>query len=171
MKLFDFIRSYNAAFVLFFITLTTTLLLALSTESIPSRGLEFTSKITEEKLSAAPANSASSKYSAQHLPRANPNLDYKEIDADLFPHLIETAKSHPRGRKMCDLTKDPTSNDLQTLLNTWIEGSYSPVHKHFEYAEVLLFFLLSIPPPPIMCILFLRLDFCRVGRSAGFLYL
>lgn len=36
---------------------------------------------------------------------------------------------------MNDLTKDPSSNTLQTLLNTWIEGSYSPVHKHFDYAE------------------------------------
>jgi cupin fold WbuC family metalloprotein len=36
---------------------------------------------------------------------------------------------------MNDLTRIPEENTLQTLLNTWTDGSYSPVHKHFEYAE------------------------------------
>ena len=36
---------------------------------------------------------------------------------------------------MVDFTRDPEHNDLQTIMNTWTEGSYSPVHKHTEYAE------------------------------------
>ena len=37
---------------------------------------------------------------------------------------------------MNDLTQNAPENTLQTLLNTWTDGSYSPVHKHLEYAEV-----------------------------------
>lgn len=40
-----------------------------------------------------------------------------------------------RGRKMVDYTREPETNDLQTIMNTWSEGSYSPVHKHTGYAE------------------------------------
>ena len=36
---------------------------------------------------------------------------------------------------MVDYTREPEANDLQTILNTWTEGSYSPVHKHTDYAE------------------------------------
>ena len=62
----------------------------------------------------------------------------KTVNGNLFPKLIETARGHPRKRKMIDITEDPTNNSLQTLLNTWTDGSYSPVHKHYEYAEVIL---------------------------------
>ena len=34
-----------------------------------------------------------------------------------------------------DLTRNPRTNSLQTLLNTWVEGSVSPVHRHASYAE------------------------------------
>ena len=75
------------------------------------------------------------KFAAGQLAGAEPNKGYKEITGTHFPGLIAAATAHKRGRKMNDLTKDPPTNSLQTLLNTWTDGSYSPVHKHLEYAE------------------------------------
>lgn len=50
--------------------------------------------------------------------------------------MVEKAFDHPRKRKMFDLTKDPLNNDLQVLVNSYSEGSYSPVHMHKDYDEV-----------------------------------
>lgn len=59
----------------------------------------------------------------------------KTIGGNCFQNLIETATLSQRKRKMVDLTKDAEQNSMQTLLNTWIEGSYSPVHSHMDYSE------------------------------------
>lgn len=72
---------------------------------------------------------------AGQLEGAESYRGYKEITGNHFQSLKAAATAHKRGRKMNDLTKDPESNSLQTLLNTWTDGSYSPVHKHFDYAE------------------------------------
>ena len=85
--------------------------------------------------SAATTALVTAKYAAGQLEGAESYRGYKEISGNHFPQLIAAATSHKRGRKMNDLTKDPETNSLQTLLNTWTDGSYSPVHKHFEYAE------------------------------------
>ena len=69
------------------------------------------------------------KFAAGTLEGAEASRGYKEIKGTHFPNLISSALAHKRGRKMNDLTKDPTTNSLQTLLNTWTDGSYSPVHK------------------------------------------
>jgi len=84
-----------------------------------------------------PASTAlvTAKYAAGQLEGTESYRGYKEISGNHFNKLIAAAASHKRGRKMNDLTKDPETNSLQTLLNTWTDGSYSPVHKHFEYAE------------------------------------
>ena len=89
-------------------------------------------------LQAAPSLTTAivtTKYQAGQLPGAESSNGYKEITGSHFPGLIAAATAHKRGRKMNDLTKDPPTNSLQTLLNTWTDGSYSPVHKHLEYAE------------------------------------
>ena len=70
-----------------------------------------------------------SKFAAGKLEGAESDRGYKEIKDTHFPNLISSALAHKRGRKMNDLTKDPSTNSLQTLLNTWTDGSYSPVHK------------------------------------------
>ena len=36
---------------------------------------------------------------------------------------------------MTDFTIDPKTAPLQTILNTWIEGSYSPIHLHEHWSE------------------------------------
>ncbi|CAK0838632.1 unnamed protein product [Prorocentrum cordatum] len=59
----------------------------------------------------------------------------KQIFASQFDDLVSTAKKHKRGRRMADFTRDAENNPLQTLLNTWTEGSYSPVHRHDLWAE------------------------------------
>lgn len=69
------------------------------------------------------------KFAAGTLEGAEASRGYKEIKGTHFPNLISAALAHKRGRKMNDLTKDPPTNSLQTLLNTWTDGSYSPVHK------------------------------------------
>jgi hypothetical protein len=58
----------------------------------------------------------------------------KVVDSQFFPKLVDIAKNHPRKRKMNDLTRNPANNTLQSLMNTWTEGSYSPIHMHLEYA-------------------------------------
>jgi hypothetical protein len=78
----------------------------------------------------------SNKYQAGVLSGVDRSLDVKVVSAGAFTDMIATATAHPRKRKMTDLTKDPTSNSMQTLINTWIDGSYSPVHKHEDYSEV-----------------------------------
>ena len=73
------------------------------------------------------------KFAAGTLEGAEASRGYKEIKGTHFQSLISAALGHKRGRKMNDLTKDPPTNSLQTLLNTWTDGSYSPVHKvHFS---------------------------------------
>lgn len=76
------------------------------------------------------------KYSAStSIPSLNPDLPSKVISSKIFDELISTATNHPRKRKMVDLTRDPPTNTMQTLMNTWINGSFSPVHKHTQYSE------------------------------------
>ena len=88
---------------------------------------------------AAPSNVAlkpSTKYSATSIQGVEGSRGVKVISSNLFPGFINTAKNHNRKRKMNDLTKDPESNSMQTLVNTWTNGSFSPVHKHNDYSEV-----------------------------------
>ncbi|KAK3284012.1 hypothetical protein CYMTET_8312 [Cymbomonas tetramitiformis] len=74
-------------------------------------------------------------FTADQLVGLEPSIGVKEITVQHFDSMIKTAKATDRKRKMVDLTQDPARNDLQTMMNTWIEGSYSPVHLHREYAE------------------------------------
>ena len=60
----------------------------------------------------------------------------KVVDSQFFSRLVDIAMNHPRKRKMNDLTRNPANNTLQSLMNTWTEGSYSPVHMHLEYAGI-----------------------------------
>ena len=66
------------------------------------------------------------------------NSPVKVVNLASFPGLLEKAKTHPRKRKMTDLTMNPEKNTLQVLVNTWIEGSYSPVHMHPQYSEAFI---------------------------------
>ena len=59
----------------------------------------------------------------------------KVVSRSSFSGLLDKAKAHPRKRKMTDLTMNPEKNSLQILVNTWTEGSYSPVHMHPAYSE------------------------------------
>jgi cupin fold WbuC family metalloprotein len=83
----------------------------------------------------------SKKYLAGSLTGLEGNRDVKVISSSVFDDMISEATNHPRKRKMIDFTKDPSTNTMQTLMNTWIEGSYSPVHKHQRYSEI--FFVLQ----------------------------
>lgn len=88
---------------------------------------------------AAPSNVAlkpSTKYSATSIQGVEGNRGVKVVSSNLFPEFIKAAYTHSRKRKMNDLTKDPEVNSMQTLVNTWTNGSYSPVHKHNDYSEV-----------------------------------
>ena len=78
----------------------------------------------------------SSKYSAGILSGVSNSDNVKVVSTALYDGLISAAYAHPRKRKMVDLTKDPSTNSMQTLINTWTNGSYSPVHRHNQYSEV-----------------------------------
>jgi hypothetical protein len=78
----------------------------------------------------------STKYSAGVVPSLETNKDVKVVSANLFDTMVGIAKTHSRKRKMLDLTKHAENNSMQTLINTWTEGSYSPVHRHDGYSEV-----------------------------------
>jgi hypothetical protein len=71
-----------------------------------------------------------SSISSNILPEINNNFGVKVISKTIFSKLIEDASHSKRKRKMTDLTLNPTDNSMQTLVNTWTNGSYSPVHKH-----------------------------------------
>lgn len=79
----------------------------------------------------------SSQYTASQLKSINSSNNTKVISSSLYDELLQSAQSHPRKRKMVDLTKSPHTNSMQTLINTWIEGSYSPIHRHETHSEVL----------------------------------
>lgn len=81
----------------------------------------------------------STKYAAVDVKGLHRNNDVKVVAAEKFSDLIVAAKNHPRKRKMNDLTKNAESNSMQTLINTWTDGSYSPVHKHVDYSEVMCY--------------------------------
>jgi len=78
----------------------------------------------------------SSQYTASQLKSINSSNNTKVISSSLYDELLQSAYSHPRKRKMVDLTKSPHTNSMQTLINTWIEGSYSPIHRHETHSEV-----------------------------------
>ena len=63
------------------------------------------------------------------------NAAVKVVDASRFGSLVAAAQAHARKRKMSDLTQSPETNSLQVLLNTWTEGSLSPVHSHPKWSE------------------------------------
>lgn len=78
----------------------------------------------------------SSQYTASQLKSINSSNNTKMISSLLYDELLQSAHIHPRKRKMIDLTKSPRTNSMQTLINTWIEGSYSPIHRHETHSEV-----------------------------------
>ena len=80
----------------------------------------------------------SSQYTASQLKSINSSNNTKVISSSLYDELLQSAHSHPRKRKMVDLTKSPHTNSMQTLINTWIEGSYSPIHRHETHSEVVV---------------------------------
>ena len=59
----------------------------------------------------------------------------KLVKSSKFKALQAAALDAPRKRKMIDLTRDPKTNSMQVLLNTWTTGSFSPVHRHTDYSE------------------------------------
>jgi len=88
-------------------------------------------------LFAKTASNAPKSYAADKgdLLGINANDKVKIVNSARFEGLLAAAKAAPRLRKMVDLTKDPETNDMQVLLNTWTPGSFSPVHRHGEYGE------------------------------------
>lgn len=75
-------------------------------------------------------------YSAQQPPLGVlPSAGVKPVSASAFAGLIEQAAARPRRRLMTDYTRDPENNLLQNMVNTWTEGSYSPIHLHEQWAE------------------------------------
>eukprot|EP01041_Mallomonas_annulata_P007078 gene7078-14398_t len=100
-------------------------------ESLRSRTLSKNDKFAASSL-MAPKNYAANKGLILGLDSEN---DIKIVNKKYFPSMIESAMKHPRKRKMSDLTKDPQHNSMQILVNTWTNGSYSPVHFHSEYSE------------------------------------
>jgi hypothetical protein len=78
----------------------------------------------------------STKYAASGLEGMDRNANAKVISGSVLQQLVDTAMAHPRKRKMTDLTKVPEENSMQTLINTWTEGSFSPIHMHEQYSEV-----------------------------------
>lgn len=59
----------------------------------------------------------------------------KPIYSAPFADMVRKAKAEKRKRRMTDFTISPKTASLQTILNTWIEGSYSPVHLHEHWSE------------------------------------
>lgn len=108
------------------------------------------------------------------LPNLNRDLNAKVISSDSFDQLIATAKAHPRKRRMVDLTKDPLTSSMQSLLNVWYNGSYSPVHKHANFSETfvvlqgaLAFFVFSEDGSNIQCHILHDGSFSRPGTTAN----
>jgi hypothetical protein len=60
------------------------------------------------------------KYAASHsVGGLSSDQNVKVISTSQFSELISQASNTTRKRKMVDLTKNPETNGLQTLLNTW----------------------------------------------------
>lgn len=82
------------------------------------RNNKTTSNEHHNNLQKAISNKDSG-YKASSLPGIDINSPVKILSSSSFPSLLEAAKSSSRKRKMVDLTKEPTKNSMQTLLNTW----------------------------------------------------
>lgn len=96
----------------------------------------FSNRTAEEDISLQPSMSLHPKeYRAASLEGINSEWPVKVVSSMSFKSLISAAYSHPRKRKMTDLTQSPRTNSMQTLINTWTNGSYSPAHKHVDYSE------------------------------------
>lgn len=80
-----------------------------------------------------------SSFKAGSVNGLEPELDVKIVSSVYFDSIVSAATKHPRKRKMYDLTKDPKSNSMQSLMNVWTNGSFSPVHKHPDFSEVSIF--------------------------------
>lgn len=100
-----------------------------------SDGVNFSNTAQDTKVKTLTL-SASSKYTAVKMEGLENSANAKVVNSKIFTSLVAAARQHPRKRKMTDLTKSPEKNSMQTLMNTWIEGSYSPVHYHEHYSEV-----------------------------------
>lgn len=85
------------------------------------------------KHTLAPATKP--EYAAGQLEGLSADLGVKVIDSEAFESMFSAAEAHKRKRKMFDLTRDPSNNHLQQMMNTWLDGSYSPVHKHERHSE------------------------------------
>jgi hypothetical protein len=125
------IENKRGCFV-FSIVLLVLVLLCVTVMEVVSTSTSVGEKTKTVEMALKP----SKKYSASLMPGVDPESDVKVVSSSIFAELIETATKHPRGRKMNDLTKDPVHNSMQVLVNTWTSGSFSPVHKHDEYSEV-----------------------------------
>lgn len=77
-------------------------------------------------------------YKANTFSGISRNDSVKLIHVNAFDQLIKDAKESRRKRQMVDLTSDPITDTMQILINTWINGSFSPVHKHAVYSEVFI---------------------------------
>ena len=80
-----------------------------------------TSETALEKTTIQAISPASSKklYPAGSLEGIDSGAQVKAISTSTFAGMISAAYSHPRKRKMIDLTMDPEENSMQTLINTW----------------------------------------------------
>ena len=52
---------------------------------------------------------------------------YTDINGAVIHNMLSAAKSHPRKRKMFDMTINPRQNNLQSMINVWTE-----VCQHFK---------------------------------------
>lgn len=109
-----------------------------STEPDPvlAEQVNFMDNIIDKKKNSPDMLVPSIKYAAGGIPGVESGKDVKVISGTHFGGLITDALTHSRKRKMVDFTKLPASNTMQTLINTWTDGSYSPVHRHNDYSEV-----------------------------------
>ena len=89
-------------------------------------------KASERTMVSSP--SANPQHAAINL--ASTGLSSSALPSNKIDDMIKAATASPRKRKMYDMTTNPTMNQLQTLVNVWIEGSYSPVHKHIGFTEI-----------------------------------
>jgi len=66
------------------------------------------------------------------------NDPVKVVNSKHFDTLVSHAQDSERGRKMIDLTMNPQESQMQVLMNTWTEKSFSPVHMHKSYSEAFI---------------------------------
>mmetsp|Transcript_22036 Transcript_22036/g.31655 ORF Transcript_22036/g.31655 Transcript_22036/m.31655 type:complete len:257 (+) Transcript_22036:1471-2241(+) len=107
----------------------------LSQVEVTSRKTLTTSNTKSLRTNTKEKYAPPSTYTAGSMKGLESDLDVKIISTEYFDSLLASAYAHPRKRKMYDLTKNPEKNSMQSLMNVWTNGSFSPVHKHPDFSE------------------------------------